>query len=132
MGTHVKGSSSPIYQELGIEASKASWEALGLTVYTDGTLGHGTRWPQDVHGVLLQAVHETGARDERAVAWALGELQRQAETDNQSRAQFAEADALKALAAALREMGDENALQSILGRLSERTQYAVRQQLRRS
>ena len=50
----------------------------------------------------------------------------------ETRAMFAEAEAIKSLAGA--ELGkerEESVLDGLIGRLSERTQYAVQRQLRR-
>lgn len=120
-----------IHDQTGISAPQMTWGTLGATVgtYADGSL-HVSGLPHGTEELLVIAIHETQSRDERAIAWALAERQRRREEQTRSTALAREAEAIGQLAAALRTANDQSVLDRILSHLSERTQYAVRQQLR--
>ena len=107
-----------------ITASAKEWRAAGCEV--DSTLGV-FRMPYGFRTLLLQARLATGLTDWHALAWAVTESRRQVEERTRVTAQAREADAVSKLAAAL----SEDAAESLIGKMSERLQYAVRAQLRK-
>lgn len=115
------------HKTLAITAPESHWKALGYQVYTDGTAGF---YGEGAEELLVLGLDATGAHDERVIAWALAERQRRREERDRTAAAAAEAQAIAKLADAIRSDGDEAVLQRILSRLTERTQHAVRQQLR--
>lgn len=123
------------YTALAIVASEAAWSAAGAEVYSNrDTIDRGQLLRRygngvDMHEVLFLAVHVTGRRDDYAVAWAIAERQRRLEGSHQNAVISGEAGALRELAQAIAGTTESAVLERILGRLSERTQYAVRQQL---
>jgi Flp pilus assembly protein TadB len=64
-----------------------------------------------------------------AIGWAVEESNRRNDISRQVAAQSSEAAAIASLAAALQAGTTSSVVRDVLGRLSERTQYAVRQQL---
>ncbi len=115
------------HEELNIVAPKAYWLSLGYNVYTSGKVGGG---PYHEEELLVLGIAATGAKDERAVAWALAERQRRAEEQTRSTAQAREADGLMALAQSIRQSSNEEFLKKLFGNLTEKTQYAIKAQLR--
>jgi hypothetical protein len=118
---------------LGITASRQAWHALHVSVVSvDGEIVADASSAYSPHGtveLLLLGVAAVGTRDEQVVLWALGERQRRQEERTRVTAQAREAEAILALAGALRADTETAVLERILPRLSERTQYAVRKQL---
>jgi hypothetical protein len=114
------------HPRLNVTASRTAWISAGYTVYTDDTLGSGP------HGMdeLIFLGTQSGQSGDGAIAWAITEHQRRIECERRDNAEAANARAVKDLADAIRHSSEADALQRILGRLSEKTQYAVRQQLR--
>lgn len=114
----------------GVEAPAALWEAAGWRVYYNTEII--TRWPDsDMKRALPLAVIETGGTGPEALAWAIKEVSRQSEERTRVTAINREAKAIRELASALRGAEESKVLEQIMGRLTERTQYAVRQQLKR-
>jgi hypothetical protein len=81
---------------------------------------------------VYEGRRQTGSDDWQALAWAVAEHDRRKEAKTAATAQAREAEGLKSLANALRDAGDSTVLDRVLSRLSERTQYAVKQQLKGS
>jgi len=115
----------------GITAPRHLWIALNYEV-SQNAAGETEvyRGPYKGEADLYAARLATGADDWRALAWLAQENARRAEEKTRVTAQAREAEALGALAAAIKGSANEEVLSRILGRLSERTQYAVRQQLK--
>jgi len=114
------------HPNLPITAEAHYWQTLGYSVYTDSDrVGAG---PHDGTELLILALG-TGKVGRDAITWALAERRRRCEEDSRSSAISAEGAGLAKLAAALRDASEEDVLRKLLGRLTERTQYAVRQQL---
>ncbi len=110
---------------LPITAPANYWRAGGYTVYTDGSIGG---FLSGMDSLLMLAI-AAGKHDEDAIAWAMAEKHRRSEESARNSALVADAAAICKLADALRQSSDDEILQRILSRLSERTQCAVRQQL---
>lgn len=100
------------HAELQITAPRVAWRALGAETYSDGTVRTNTA----TDALLVRGVLVTGARDERAVAWAL-ETKAQ-ENAAQARA-HAESELAKAVSELARVLGAESAEQ-LVARLPER------------
>jgi hypothetical protein len=122
------------YTPLGIRATEATWRAAGVRPYsnTDEIDARNLDSFRYLEELLMLAVHATGTRDDAAVAWAVAERNRREEERTRSTAHAREAEAITKLASAIRDSGEDSTLERIIGRLSERTQYAVRQQLKRN
>lgn len=124
---------------LGVTAPLSVWELLGYrqSAYrTDAPVeakSHYTHIDREetarLDSLVLQGLAATARADSTAIAWALSEQNRRGEEKARSRSIAIEAEALITLAKAIREGGEEATLERIIGRLSERTQYAVRSQL---
>lgn len=117
---------------LGITATTQEWRAVGLVPFSDGTrLSPSGMTSPEVEAELMQA----RAALPNAPGWqVLGEFARihQARSEERTRstALAREADAILALARAIRESAEEGViLDRIMPRLTERTRYAVRAQL---
>jgi hypothetical protein len=93
-------------------------------IYVDATHDRDSR----ITGLLLRGIQE-GGRGQRAIVWALGELERRREENQRLRVQEDEAKAVAALAEALKGEADQAVLDRLLPMLTERTQRAVRTQL---
>lgn len=121
-----------IITHLGISAPRHIWTMLGYYAVTNNGILElrPNSFSSNADSLIVRAKAE-GHTGETAIAWALGEQTRQAEERTRSTAMAREAEALGRLAAAIRDGGEEAALERIIGRLSERTQYAVRQQLKK-
>lgn len=118
---------------LPVSAPADYWHPLGYTTYSNTdivALGSGFR--SDSDELVMLGVGATGANDERALVWAMSERNRRNEERTRVTAQAREAEAIKDLANAIRTSAEDTVLAKILGRLSERTQYAVRTQLGRT
>lgn len=116
------------HRSLPIAASAAAWNTIyAYHVCSDGTAcGNGDR---EVEALFLQAVHLHGLRDEAAIAWVSAAITRLDHERNATGAIRGEAAAIKELADAIRGSARDTVLKSILDSLSERTRYAVKQQL---
>lgn len=110
---------------LPIEAPREYWAMLGYTVYTDDSVGGG---PHDGNELLALAL-ANGRSQEEAIAWALAERQRRKEAAEMASAMRQEGAGLTQLAEAIQSTSEDEFIRKLLGRLTERTQYAVRQQL---
>lgn len=117
---------------LDITADAIYWRTLGYTCYANTDEVGGS--PDGDYGsakeLLILGMQATGANDERAIAWALAERQRRREEGSRTAAAHAEAKAVAELAAAIRDSTEEAFLDRLLPRLSEKLQYALRQQLK--
>ena len=118
----------------GVTGPSNLWSAIGYQ-YTTGDgeqmrSASGFESVESLDALVYEGRRQTGRDDWQALAWAAAEHQRRREACTASAAQAREAEGLKELAAALRTAGDETVLDRVLSRLSERTQYAVRQQLK--
>jgi hypothetical protein len=107
------------HRDLAISAPKNYWVALGNRM--DGE-----------NDKLLMLALAAGHRDEAAITWALAERQRREEAYAIAHAINSEAASLQSLANAIRGANDDATLEKLLGRLTERTRYAVRAQLAQS
>lgn len=115
----------------GVTGPIELWKAIGYETTTpDHMTWHVREQYPGRDALVYEGRRVTGCDDWRALAWAAAEEQRRREACTASTAQAREADGLAALAKALRDAGDATVLEKILGRLSERTQYAVRAQLK--
>lgn len=110
-----------------VDASEAAWKAAGAYTALSGEEKVACG-PHGFEALLHLALHE-GKTGDDAVAWAMAEDRRRKEADSLHYALRAQAEATEKLAAAIRQSGQDEALKAIMGRLSEKTQYAVRQQL---
>jgi hypothetical protein len=120
---------------IDLSGPREHWKALGYTISRCGDtemLGHFNGGAlNEVENLLAAAIATTGDRGEKALGWAVVEQQRRREERTRVTAQAREAEAISALAQAIREGGEDAALERVIGRLSERTQHAVRKQLSR-
>jgi len=115
----------------GVTGPTELWAAIGYEVFTADHETWTVRPRYDGRDALVyEGRRVTGRDDWAALAWAAAEEQRRREACTASTAHAREAEGLKELAGAIRQAGDASVLDRILGRLSERTQYAVKQQLR--
>jgi hypothetical protein len=118
----------------GVTGPISLWRAIGYQYTPTENEAIASHWVNGDVATLDALVYEgrrvTGADDWRALAWAAAEVQRRQEVRTANTAQAREADGLRELAAAIRQTGDESVLDRVLGCLSERTQYAVKQQLK--
>jgi hypothetical protein len=118
-----------IYEPLNIRAPKPYWQAFHAECFADKTvrLAHSF----DAEELLVLGIHETGGgTGDEVVAWAIHEAQRRMEKRTASTAQAREAVAIQSLAAAISHANDQDILRKILVRVSEKTRYAINQQLK--
>lgn len=122
-----------IITHLGVSAPINLWAMLGYyATDCDGITelrSHSGSTP-DPLVIRGKAAAHSGADGEAVIAWALGEQTRQREETTRSCAISREAEAIQALAKSIRQSEETSILEKIMSRLSERTQYAVRQQLK--
>lgn len=109
-----------------LSASKVAWKAAGFTVSSNSDVVGGG--PYGFETLLFLAVAQDLTGD-KAIAWALTEGRRRMEQDSMAAAIASSGDGARQLADAIRQSGEKDALERIIGRLTERTQYAVRAQL---
>lgn len=114
---------------LPLTARAHAWKAAGYAIYDNSQEVGVSSSPMGMHELLAQGLLEHPENGEAAIRWAVNEHQRRQEESSRNRAQFCEARAIEKLAAALNASVESEVLQRILGRLTEKTQYAVRQQL---
>lgn len=108
------------YERLDMHAPSAVWSAFGAVIYSqaDGPdyVGRLEGDPCEGDQLLLLGCAATGARDERAVVWAIGERARRGEERTRVTAEARMADAVRELAA---QLGAESAA-SLVARMPER------------
>lgn len=117
------------HYELAVSAPKPFWRLLGYQTYSN-TSEVGAGW--HAADCLLAIAVGRGLSGPEALTWAAEEHQRRAEERTRSTAMAREADAVQALAVAIQGINEEQMIETILAKLTERTQYAVRQQLGRT
>lgn len=119
------------HHRLPIVAPEYIWSSLGWAVYDKSDeVGHRAQGEIDD---LLALAFCNGLSGERAVAWAVTEHRRRYEDAVQNATAQKEAGAMEHLASAIEravgDSGDFDAVQGIIGKLSPKTQFAVRSQL---
>jgi|SRR5580704_13066478 hypothetical protein len=119
---------------LPISATRGVWalcRCYGVCQGADGSeyLMASTHDADTMSATLLTALSR-GLRDADAIGWAIAERERHREESARSNAIREEADGLRKLASAISATAEADVLERILGRLTERTRYAVRAQLR--
>lgn len=107
----------------GITAPASLWRANYFETYSNGTIARG---PDRHEADLAAARLASGADDWRALAQYKIERERQQEEKTRSTSISRLAEALNRVA----DSSKETVLNDILSQLTERTQYAVRQQLK--
>lgn len=115
-----------------VEAPAYVWKAAGFTVYENSdTVGQPSGYDSstDISPLIVVGMQKHPGDGAAAVTWAIEERQRIREEKTRATAQAREADAVNKLAAAIKQSTGETVLHELLSRLTERTQYAVRQQL---
>ena len=105
---------------LPITAPAAYWKALGYTVYSNGSV---QAMPQGTDALLILGMAATDGSGPAVIASALAERTRRQEEHERN-------ETARKLADAMIASGRQEALESVIGSLSEKTQYAVRAQLR--
>jgi hypothetical protein len=115
---------------LNISASALTWRAAGFETYSNtDQVGRG---PYGFDELLILGLAAVPTGDGQVViAWAIAERQRRSEERARVDAQRAEADAMRQLAAAISATAEDDVLQRLLGRLTDRTRHAVRSQFGR-
>lgn len=114
------------HPSLPISAPAQWWRSAGYTVYSNSdTVGGG---PYHFEEFLILAL-AAGKADQDAIAWAIAERQRRSEQSAMTAAVASEASAIAALAGAINSSGESEITDRILSRVSERTRYAIKQQL---
>jgi hypothetical protein len=118
---------------LPISAAAELWSAMGWTTYANTDTVGGRSWDgggiNGINSYLARGIVATGANDERVIAWAVAEQSRHDEAKSAASAVRAEAEAITKLADALKSESERATISRIMSRLTERTQYALRQQL---
>jgi hypothetical protein len=115
----------------GVTGPTELWKAVGYEVYTADSDTWEVRERYDGRDALVyEGRRVTGCDDWRALAWAAAEEQRRSEARTSATALAREAEGIQALAKSLSQISDQSVLERIISRLSERTQYAVRSQLK--
>lgn len=123
------------HRTLPISAPESFWRALGWTVYAEregseiNDIAGDRAFSHRIDEMLALAIVQTGANDERCLAWAIAESQRRTEEQTRSTALAREAESLGKLAEAIKTESESSLLSRIMGRLTEKTQWALRQQL---
>lgn len=125
------------HPSLPIEAPENYWRAAGYVFYSSSLecqkelyIAPSGGMERDRMDQLLMIALANGRSQEDAIAWAMAERQRQNEASSASHALASEANALRELASALRQAGEDTVLEKILSRVSEKTRYAIRRQLK--
>jgi hypothetical protein len=123
------------HRKLDIVAPATYWYALGFQPCEAGegedvgTVSYHRVGSLD--DVLILGIAKTEAHDEKVLVWALEEVQRRKEAQTTATAIAREAEGLQALAKSIRETTDNAFLSRLFGHLSEKTRYAIQQQLKR-
>lgn len=117
-----------------LAASENAWKSIGYSV-----VGNPQDWPENEvrpdrqssipSEIVCLGIGLHGLTD-AALYWAACEWQRRKEEQTRSTAIAREAESIGALAKSLCSEADKSVLDRIITKLSERTQYAVRQQLK--
>jgi hypothetical protein len=115
------------HRTLPIEASATAWGAAGFQVYSNSDVV--SAGPRDMDEMLVIGLAATSEQNDLVIAWALTERQRRRELATAAEATHAEARAIAELATAIRSSTEKEFLDRLLSRLTERTQYAVKQQI---
>lgn len=120
----------------GVTGPVTLWQALGYEYAPTEKSAYCSHWIDGGTNTLDALVYEgrrqTGCDDWQALSWAIAEHERRKAAKTAATAQAREAEGLKSLATSLANAGDQTVLDRVLSRLSERTQYAVRSQLKGS
>jgi hypothetical protein len=120
------------HRTLPITAPESIWKSMGWRSWSDssevGQRDFDTGGTNGIDVYLGMAVSK-GMIGAAAIGWAVEESNRRNDISRQVAAQSSEAAAIASLAAALQAGTTSSVVRDVLGRLSERTQYAVRQQL---
>ena len=96
-----------IDEKTGIAAPASVWVTFGATVYSNTEIIGGYQGHTDGE-LLYLGIAATGAKDERAVVWAMAERWRRGEERTRATARARMADAIASLATSLRaESADE-------------------------
>lgn len=125
---------------LGVTTDLRTWQLLGYResryredapIEAESVYTHLDRESNaKLDSLIVRGKAATGSTDgDIVIGWALSEVTRQAEEKTRSTAIAREAESLAALARAIKESEKQAIIEQIIGRLSERTQYAVRKQL---
>jgi hypothetical protein len=119
---------------LRVTAPAKLWEALYHLSYRDtGEVEinrNAIHRPEDIDALVYAGRAATGSDDWRAISWAICEKQRREEAKTIATAIAREAESIGQLAAALKSESEASTVQKILRNLTERTQYALKQQLK--
>lgn len=120
----------------GLHATANAWQSIGYHIVGNPEDWAGNEARPDYHDNVPSAIVRLalGLHDktDAALYWAAQEWQRRKEEQTRSTAEARSAESIAALAVALRSAGQQTALEQVIGQLSERTQYAVRAQLKGS
>jgi hypothetical protein len=109
------------HKTLPITAPTVYWRALGYTIYQGGS---GQQYADGHYdGILILAMAATDGSGPAVIASALAERTRRQEEHERNAA-------VTKLADAILQSSRQEALESIIGSLTEKTQFAVRAQLR--
>jgi hypothetical protein len=129
---------STLYTHYSLEITAAGpyWHALGFQPIDPvdpaekGTVAY--HRVGSIDGILILGIAKTGAHDERALIWALEEVHRRSEENGRTAAIAQEARAIDKLAESIRQVTDEQLLARLFGKVSEKTAYAIKAQLRQN
>jgi hypothetical protein len=122
------------HPKFDVAAPESYWTAANWTVYSNTETVGPRAWSNSTEAdeLIALGIAATGKHDESVLVWVMAETQRRKEEQTRVTALAREAEGLKALATSLATVSDQSVLDRILSRLSERTQYAVRAQLKGS
>lgn len=117
------------HRTLPVSAPECFWRAMGWQVYTN-TDEAGERCHHGSGADTLLAVALThGLEGEKALGYVVTEWRRETEERTRATALAREADAIAALAHAIKADSEQALVARIMGRLTQKTQWALRQQL---
>lgn len=118
------------HPKMPLSAPEYVWKAAGYNVYTNSDeVSPPSGYSNEVDKLLPSGMARFPGDPDRAICWAAEESHRRQTERTRVTAQAREAEAISALARALSSCTEEEVLKSLLGRLTERTQYAVKKQL---
>lgn len=114
-----------------LNATATAWEAAGYIVRDNGeaSIDSFSGRPVCPREIICLGIGRHGMTDQ-ALYWAAEEYRRRVEESLRTSALNRDAEALSALATAIRGSAESQVAERIIGALTERTQYAVRQQLK--
>jgi hypothetical protein len=119
------------HKTLPVEAPEEFWIAMKWSVYSNVDTAGGRAFDNSGEADKLLAIAVTkGMHGADALAYAVEEIDRQHEVSALTRAMRTDSSAVSKLADAMKTEAEETVLSRIMSRLSERTQYAIRQQLK--